>query len=208
MSGSGVVPMGEATIAIVGNVELEESLVVQIRHHHDLANAAAEEAIAHAVKVGEDLIRLKDMVPHGRWADYIYKHLPFKVRTAQNYMRLAANSEETQRVAHLGIKGALKALAEPNKVIDDKPEQESTEPIIKDFDPESPKARAMAEKELKYFRRTFATVGGVPRALATDFPLNGALSLMDDSEKASYITEIREARKHLCDLERQIEASR
>jgi hypothetical protein len=99
------------------NVKPEmKSLITRISANHDKANAAAAEAIEHAVAVGADLLILKGQVDHGHWADFVYAELPFSIRSAQNYMKLAANPEKTQPVAHLGIKGALKALAEPKKL--------------------------------------------------------------------------------------------
>ena len=93
------------------------SLVNRVTENHMKANEAAAEAVRYAVEVGNDLLELKKQVEHGRWADFVYENFPFKIRAAQNYMRLASDPEKTQRVAHLGVKGALAELAEPKGLV-------------------------------------------------------------------------------------------
>jgi hypothetical protein len=50
---------------------------------------------------------------HGEWGAWLDEHFPASHRTAQNYMRLADRAEDAQRLAHLGVAGALKQLAAP-----------------------------------------------------------------------------------------------
>jgi hypothetical protein len=72
-----------------------------------------QSAVAHAIRAGELLFEAKTQVKHGRWLPWLEANFPGSVRTAQGYMRLAAHAEDAQRLAHLGIGGALKQLAAP-----------------------------------------------------------------------------------------------
>jgi hypothetical protein len=63
------------------------------------ALAVFQNATAHRVRIGELLIRVKlklkrSQPPVPKWEDWVEKHLPFSVRTAQVYMRTARNKEQ------------------------------------------------------------------------------------------------------------------
>lgn len=88
-----------------------------INREHRAAESKAREAIAHALEAGRLLAEAKTSVGHGGWAEWLAAHFEGSKRTAQVYMRLAANREaieaKTQSSAHLSISGALALLAEP-----------------------------------------------------------------------------------------------
>src|SRR4051794_5014264 len=81
---------------------------IELEHAHTLA--AYGNAVAHAIRAGELLLEVKGLVGHGRWLPWLAENFPASVRTAQGYMRLARNPTDAQRVAHLGIAEALRAL--------------------------------------------------------------------------------------------------
>lgn len=90
-----------------------DSLAVELRREVEAAEADFRSALEHAVRAGELLLEAKAQVGHGEWLPWLEANFPGSVRSAQGYMRLAENAEDAQRVAHLGIKGALKQLAAP-----------------------------------------------------------------------------------------------
>lgn len=85
-------------------------LASEISAAHFRCQDAFNAAVADAIRAGELLIRAKALVGHGRWLSWLATHFPASVRTAQNYMRLARRAEDAQRVAHLGVGAALRAL--------------------------------------------------------------------------------------------------
>jgi hypothetical protein len=111
----------EVPAGIPGEVldAITDSRLQRITTHHERAVGALTEAVEAAIACGEELRAAKAEIAHGGWGDFI-KELPFSQRTAQGYVQLADHSEAARRVAHLGIRGALKALAEPKKMAEPK----------------------------------------------------------------------------------------
>jgi hypothetical protein len=72
-----------------------------------------QSAVAHAIRAGQLLVEAKTQVKHGEWLPWLGANFPGSVRTAQGYMRLAAHAEDAQRLAHLGVAGALNELSAP-----------------------------------------------------------------------------------------------
>ena len=92
-------------------------LARRINEEHARCESAAATAVQHAVAAGTLLIEAKMQVSHGQWLHWVEANCTFSTRTAQGYMRIAAQADElggnTQRVAHLPIRQALALLAEP-----------------------------------------------------------------------------------------------
>lgn len=88
------------------------SLAADIRREHDAAQAKFASAVEHAVRCGELLAEAKAQVRHGGWLPWLAENFPASARTAQGYMRLAAQPN-AQALAHWGIEGALRQLAAP-----------------------------------------------------------------------------------------------
>ena len=86
------------------------ALAEQINDAHRQAEEHARSAIEHAIAAGRLLLEAKEKTPHGGWLPWVRENCKFAVRTSQAYMRVASN---TQRVAHLPLRDALKLLAEP-----------------------------------------------------------------------------------------------
>ena len=89
-----------------------DTLAVEIRDHHEAAQAAFRTSVEEAVLCGEKLIEAKAQLPHGGWLPWLERNFPASPRTAQGYMRLARH-EDAQALAHLGVEGALRQLAAP-----------------------------------------------------------------------------------------------
>lgn len=99
----------------------------QINAEHDQATEKAREAIQHAIRCGEFLLEVKDILDHGVFLPWIRENCIFAERTAQRYMKLASKSAA---VSHLpSIRAALAAL-EGEKI----PKNES-ESVVLDLAP-------------------------------------------------------------------------
>jgi hypothetical protein len=79
----------------------------------EAAERSWRNAVGHAIRAGELLIEAKAQLGHGEWLPWLRDNFVGSRRSAQDYMRLARNGEDARRVAHLGVKGALKELAAP-----------------------------------------------------------------------------------------------
>ncbi len=90
--------------------------------------AANREQVAAAIEAGAKLIAAKRLVEHGGWAAWVADNCEFSMRTAQLYMTLGRDAEKAQRFAHLGIAGAVGAIA-ALRGPDLKPETPWTQPF-------------------------------------------------------------------------------
>ena len=89
-------------------------LATKINAAHREAEIASRCALDHALHAGELLIEAKAAVPHGQFLVWIDENCAFSQRSAQAYMRLSRKlPEKAQRVAHLPLRLALEAIAEP-----------------------------------------------------------------------------------------------
>jgi len=104
--------MAEITTPTRAEIELAEAIVAE----HQAAQRAWEGAVMHAVECGRLLIHAKETIAHGQWIPWLEENFPASVRTAQGYMRLARHGEDAQALAHLGVEGALRAMAEPRQI--------------------------------------------------------------------------------------------
>jgi hypothetical protein len=89
------------------------AIATELRQEVEAAELAWRDAVGHAIRAGELLTEAKAQVKHGEWLPWLEANFPGAPRTAQDYMRLAANAEDARRAAHLGVKGALAELAAP-----------------------------------------------------------------------------------------------
>lgn len=90
-------------------------IATELRHEVEQAEGHWQSAVQHAIQAGELLTEAKAQVKHGEWLPWLGANFPASTRTAQGYMRLAERAEDAQRLAHLGVGGALKELAAPKE---------------------------------------------------------------------------------------------
>ena len=101
-----------------GELVRVNELAEQINLKHGLCIKSVRAGLEYAIEAGELLRECKGMIEHGGWLDWISANCMFSERTAQNYMRLAENKDNllnTQRVAHLSYREAVKELSAPVK---------------------------------------------------------------------------------------------
>jgi hypothetical protein len=67
-------------------------------------------ATEHAVEIGRELLRVKNCLPHGSFVKWIEKACEFKIRTAQDLMKLAREAEAHAPVAALMLPSTLRVF--------------------------------------------------------------------------------------------------
>lgn len=81
-------------------VELEEA-AQRIR---SLRRAATE----HAVEIGRELLRVKESLPRGAFVKWVEKACEFKIRTAQDLMKLAREADSNAKLVALMVPSTLR----------------------------------------------------------------------------------------------------
>jgi hypothetical protein len=82
----------------------------------ELANAARRikmlrmAATEHAVEIGRELLRVKKCMPHGSFVKWVEKGCEFKIRTAQDLMKLAREAQAQTPVAALMVPSTLRVF--------------------------------------------------------------------------------------------------
>ena len=106
----------DAVIACAEASNALADLAKLINAEHDAAVERRTSGVAHSVNAGQGLIKAKELVDkdfgYGHWEDWVRSHLKCSIRTAQLYMQMAGlPDKDAQRVAHLSLRKAVKALA-------------------------------------------------------------------------------------------------
>ena len=67
-----------------------------------------QSATLHAIEIGRELLRVKASLPHGAFVKWVEKECQFKIRTAQDLMRLAREVDPDAEVATLMVPSTLR----------------------------------------------------------------------------------------------------
>jgi hypothetical protein len=70
----------------------------------DLRRSATE----HAIEIGRELLRVKAKTPHGAFVKWVEKSCEFKIRTAQDLMKLAREAETDTKLVALMLPSTLR----------------------------------------------------------------------------------------------------
>lgn len=81
-------------------VELEEAA----QRIKSLRRAATE----HAIEIGRELIRVKERLPRGAFVKWVEKACDFKIRTAQDLMKLVRETESNTKLVALMVPSTLR----------------------------------------------------------------------------------------------------
>jgi Protein of unknown function (DUF3102) len=65
-------------------------------------------ATEHAVEIGRELLRVKERLPHGAFVKWVEKACDFKIRTAQDLMKLAREADSNTKLAALMVPSTLR----------------------------------------------------------------------------------------------------
>jgi hypothetical protein len=102
-------------------------LAARIRTEHEAVANVLTDGVQHAMTAGQLLIEAKKQLSHGDWLAWVESNCAMNVRTAQAYMRVARSFKglgaNTQRVAHLSFRDALKSLAKTSSLMNRLPAQ-------------------------------------------------------------------------------------
>lgn len=97
--------------------ETLKGLADEANEAHRECQASVRTTLEQAQQCGEILSRAKRLIDHGQWETWLEANFEGSVRTAQTYMRVAANPQEfapkAQNSALLSIDAAVKLLATP-----------------------------------------------------------------------------------------------
>lgn len=89
-------------------------LAADINAEHERAFGKAHEALEHARRAGELLLKAKAAIGHGAWLAWVAEHCDFSSRQAQRYMILAeswpALKAKYDTASHLTLTGALRLI--------------------------------------------------------------------------------------------------
>ena len=91
-----------------------EMLAATANKEHAATEKAAVNMLEHARKAGEALAKAKATVGHGRWSKWLKESFRGSDRTARDYMRVAANWQNSATLEAKSIKEVLDALAKPS----------------------------------------------------------------------------------------------
>lgn len=65
-------------------------------------------ATEHAVEIGRELLRVKEKLPHGIFVKWVERSCEFKIRAAQDLMKLARESESNAKLIALMVPSTLR----------------------------------------------------------------------------------------------------
>jgi hypothetical protein len=109
---------------------------------HEAAQAAAHNAVAHAIKCGEHLLAVKRELGHGEFMPWLAANVTFSERTAQGYMRLAQlDDEKRNAVADLTLRKALECIRTMSTTASTKSSEAKTEVRESSPEPSEPTAQ-------------------------------------------------------------------
>ncbi|MDF1843374.1 MAG: DUF3102 domain-containing protein, partial [Rubripirellula sp.] len=89
------------------------ALADKANHSHQLATEAARSAIQHAIECGGYLQQVKDSLPHGEFGRWLADEFQGSERSAQRYMKFAANKDRIEGATT--TREATRMLADPEE---------------------------------------------------------------------------------------------
>lgn len=92
-----------------------DALAAGARAEHTLAQQALGKFVSHAIRCGELLLDIKELLPHGAFQPWVREHFPASYDTAAAYMRVARNRSKVERAQPTSLRQALAAIAPPKR---------------------------------------------------------------------------------------------
>jgi hypothetical protein len=98
-------------------------LATRIKSAHADVMSIGRDVVRKAIEAGSALIEAKRQLPHGKWLPWLKENCELSDKTAQDYMKVAANKQtvegwlKSEPSADLGLKEVLRRLkgTSPNK---------------------------------------------------------------------------------------------
>lgn len=90
---------------MLANTELSAKELQDVAQRIKALRRAATE---HAVEIGQELLRVKEKLPHGIFVKWVERACEFKIRTAQDLMKLAREAEGDAKLVALMVPSTLR----------------------------------------------------------------------------------------------------
>jgi Protein of unknown function (DUF3102) len=117
------------------------TLASEINLAHANVRRTSRESVMHALRAGALLIEARQQVAYGKWQAWLRENFDGSYRTAALYVRMAERPEEVQSVAHLGVAGVQRHLAERRQrdpLLRDQLQIPDERDVAEFFDPDEP----------------------------------------------------------------------
>jgi len=149
-----------------------------------------QKATEHAVEIGRELLRVKEHLPHGKFVRWVEKECEFRIRTAQDLMKLAREFESQKSVAALMLPSTLRIYLSKNTPVEVrervKAKLESGESVSR-----SELHSAIAEAKGKQAKRKpEARASGRPHTFAADLLTAGELARHPETDRSRKIADL------------------
>jgi hypothetical protein len=82
--------------------------VTELQDAAQRIKALRRAATEHAVEIGRELLRIKEKLPHGVFVKWVEKACEFKIRTAQDLMKIARKAESDNKLVALMVPSTLR----------------------------------------------------------------------------------------------------
>ncbi len=113
--------MGKSYLRVDADIQMAEKYRQEIEQLYSEFQDYIKKSLIIAIRLGELLFQQKLLMVHGTFTHWAKRHLPFSLRTAQNYMKLYSYKEELAQKNITTISDAYAAIAgepAPDEVLD------------------------------------------------------------------------------------------
>lgn len=109
-------------------------LRTEIITQHESFITSMKESMQSAIKAGEFLLSAKENIEYGKFQEWIETNLPFSLRTAQNYMKVAKKQDVIEEKGARMLSAAYDAVKDKKPKKNYRDEHEKYEEVIDDED--------------------------------------------------------------------------
>jgi len=97
-------------------------LAASIKSEHAAIMDSARNIVGRAIKIGDDLLKVKDQVPHGSFLKWVKDHCDLSDKTAERYMKFAENKTKLMALEKIKFETISNlTLNAAERLIDGKP---------------------------------------------------------------------------------------
>lgn len=95
---------------MLSNVQQSETQIsaAELQDAAQRIKALRRAATEHAVEIGRELLRIKEKLPHGVFVKWVERACEFKIRTAQDLMKIARKAESDTKLVALMVPSTLR----------------------------------------------------------------------------------------------------
>ncbi len=90
------------------NISVIQLSAAELQESAQKIRALRRSATEHAIEIGRELLRVKEKTPHGAFVRWVEKSCEFKIRTAQDLMKLAREAETDAKLVALMVPSTLR----------------------------------------------------------------------------------------------------